>query len=607
MKTHSSLIINRLFTGALAFITLFCVVSSVGSVGLDDQLRLIRGAFQDGLYDLVYPEATSFLEKAGNHRARGEVFLILGFIEKHNRNLKKAQDYFTKATISDDPEIRLQGYYQAASIAWSQSDYLKAIDGFQAIIDENQGGRITEQSYYWLVLCLFRSQQYEAVIQKVTDIIEHDIGLDGEKLIQIIFYRAQSYFRKNLWNEAKADLEMVYQADTGSLKDDAALTLARIYLSLKNLKMADAWATKRLKTGYNRDAHLIKISYALDSKDYSCARHHLKAIAEDNLTDSYGREWVQWKIAECELDIALQTTRTWWLPMIDFCRNNPESTFVDNVLTEFLRISDISSAPDGMTELLVTSRKWDAARYGLQIAQLYLMENDSEAALYWMLRFFIQNENMIPDTNTRLLMARLLAASGDSKIGADEILRLNITGDIFSQDVEAIMQQAELFDQSGMYQQAASLFQHLIVAPESSDKIRATSLFRLGNAYFQMEQWVFASDIYKRFLELHPDANSVQREQSMRRIALSCIYAQDWKQAETAVQDYLSIFEETEYKGEMYYLRGLAEANLGKIEEALLSMGFALDHLADTETVESVKISIRQLKDFLNGTDEVEH
>lgn len=150
------------------------------------------------------------------------MFLILGFIEKHNRNLKKAQDYFTKATISDDPEIRLQGYYQAASIVWSQSDYLKAIDGFQAIIDENQGGRITEQSYYWLVLCLFRSQQYEAVIQKVTDIIEHDIGLDGEKLIQIIFYRAQSYFRKNLWNEAKADLEMVYQADTGSLKDDAS-------------------------------------------------------------------------------------------------------------------------------------------------------------------------------------------------------------------------------------------------------------------------------------------------------------------------------------------------------------------------------------------------
>lgn len=607
MKESSSLNICCLITLILGLAVFLYIIPDAEAVGLDDQLRLIRGAFEDGLYDLVYPEAVNFLEKAGNHKARGEVYLILGFIEKRNHNLNKAQDYFNKATISDDPEIRLQGYYQAASAAWSKSDYLKAVDGFQAIVDENQGGRITEQSYYWLVLSLFESQQYDAVIQKVADIIAYDKGLDGEKLIRIMFCRAQSYFYTGSWNEAKSDLEMVYQADTGHLQGDAALTLARIYSGWDNLKMADAWATKRLISGYDRNALLIRISYALDNEDFVCAQQYLKVIANDVDLDSYDREWVNWKITACELEITKNTAHAWWLPLVDFCRNNLDSSFIDNALTEFLRLNELSPAPNEIIDFLIWCRRWDVTRHGMQIAQLYLTDKNYDSALYWILAYLNQNDDQTLDSNTRLLMARLLTASGDVQAGSDELLRLDIQGDVFSEDVDVILQQAELLYQSAMYQQAASLFQHLIVTPESSEAIRATALFRLGSAYFQMEQWVFAGDIYKRFIELYPDASRTQREQGLRRYAMSCVYAQNWQQAENAIGDYLTIFGETEYKGEMYYLRGLAEANQGKTEEALISMGSALDHLVEVEYIESVKNGIRQLKDFLSGMDELEH
>ena len=85
-------------------------------------------------------EARDFLDKAGNHQARGEVYLILGYIQKTRKNYRKARDSFTKSTTSNDPRIRLQGYYESAGLAWKAGDYKAAADAYHAIIDENRPG-----------------------------------------------------------------------------------------------------------------------------------------------------------------------------------------------------------------------------------------------------------------------------------------------------------------------------------------------------------------------------------------------------------------------------------------------------------------------------------
>jgi TolA-binding protein len=574
------------------------------SGGLDDQLRLIRGGFEDGLYDLVYPEALLFLENAGNHKARGEVFLILGFIEKSRRNMDRARHYFQKATMSDDPEIRLQGYYQEASIAWSRSDYVTAADLFQAILDENRGGGITEQSLYWLILSLFRSQQFEEVIRIVTDTAEQGSGLDGEKLLHLIFCRGQAYFRTGLWNEAATDLETVYAADTDQIKADAALILARIHLGQDNPAMADMWAAKRLESGYNRDAYRIRAAYALEYNDYACARQHFLSIVQDVDLEPLDQDLYRWKIALCESKIASEDS--WWIPLLDFCRDHTESAFSGDALSEFLRRSEASPLPGESVRILETCRDWDAVHHGMQLAQLHLVNNAYDPALSWIVRHFNQGDAARPDTNTRLLIARLLAASGDPESASAEMLRLDIPGDRAVDDVDTLLQRAELFLQSGMYQQAASMFQHIVVSPGSDEDTKKTALFRLGNAYFQMEQWLFAGDIFNRFLETWPGANAVLREAAMRRYALSCIYAREWERSENAIEVYLANFGETEFRGEMYYLRGLAEANQGKTGPALQSMGLALDHLSETDYIETVKTSIRQLTDYQNGMNEAE-
>ena len=560
---------------------------------LDDQLRLIKGSYDDGVLDLAESEARDFLEKAGNHRARGEVNLILGYIEQAKGNPGRAGEFFLKATGSDDPAIRLQGYYEAAAIDWSSGRYARAAENYRLIVDENRGGTLSDVSRYWLVLSLYRAGDYSGTAEMVTSIENSGAVMGGEQWIQALYCRGMAYYRLNRSAESAKDLESVFLSDTQEISADAALMLAKIHVQLRDFRLADTWAARRLDYGFNREAMIIRSSAAYESGDLHGMIGCLKRILEDETLEPVDRSRIMFRKAVCEARIKAVIGGDWWSPLISLFEGTHPIESDTYLFDEIESLGSGRSMPDEFPLIMDTAVSWNPHSHGLQMANLYISSGDPDRAAYWLTRYFIESGDVLPDSRHRLIMARLLSAMGEKDSAAIELEAIDLSLSPGERNLATMQQQADLMLQSGLYQQAASMYQEIMLDPGVTEPERQSAMFRLGDAYLQMENWELSIEVFSRFLEAFPQVPLNEKEAAMRKLALSCIKNSSWLQAETTVSSYFQQIPETEFAGELYYLKGMAQANQGKLEEAQQSLGRALDILGESEFVETVKESIR--------------
>jgi hypothetical protein len=568
------------------------------SRSLDDSLLIIRGGFEDGLYDLAASEALSFISRGKNHSALGEVYLILGYIEKHNGMHEKAYDYFVDATVSESSEIRLQGFYEAANVAWLQNKYSDAADNFKAVTEQDSHSEMTVQSRYWLVVSLYRAGRFTDLITSATDALEKEYNLSADQLIQVLYCRGKAFYYEKRFDEALTDLESVYATATRNLADDAAMTLANIHLELKRIKLADYWAQKRLEYGYSRQAHMIRYRHSAEHDNYFCARRHLVAIANHTTTPVDDKHHLLMKAALYEAEILVAAEKAWWIPLIDYCQTYPDSRYLKAFPAEMVRLNETQLMPAEFVNYTANIINWNPFEHGLHLAQLFLGAEEYSQALYWLVKHFSENDGKVPEPVDRLLFARLMAALGDQESASRELVGLDLASDSGLTNVGSVFEQADFFMKAGMYQRAAALYQQITVTPDIESEDRQMAMFYLANAWFQLDEWVLSGDIFKRFVSAYPDARRPVFEASMRRLSLSMLYSENWAELLEATEGYLKHFSETDYTGEMYYLKGLSEANLGKTDRALQSLGVALDLLSETELIESVKDAIKRLSEY---------
>lgn len=579
-----------------------CLKSPVLSHSLDESLLIIRGGFEDGLYDLAASEARSFIARGAGHEALGEVYLILGYIDKHNRNYSNAHENFLRATVSDYSDIRVQAYYEAASIDWMQSNYSAASANFLAVTEQDYSSAVTDQSHYWLIMSLYRAGKFSKLITKATDVLEEGYNLSADQLIQILYCRGKAHFHKNQYEDALPDLESVFQTGSIEFIEDAIITLAQIHVNRGELKTADFWAQQRLESSYSRQAHLIRSNYAIKQGNYICASHHLTTIALNPETETNEKLELLVKATLCEAEILIASNKEWWNPFIDYCLQFPQSPYLDLILQEIARLNDIQPMPAEYMTFMAQLADWNPAEHGALLARLFLTNNDHNTALYWLVRYFSENDDKSLEPVDRLLFARLLSAVGDQDTARDELVRLDFSSDEGFTDIDAVFEQADFFMRAGMYQRAAALFQQITVTADIDKHVRERAMFSLANAWFQLEEWGLAGSVYKRLVDSEPD--DFIHESATRRLGLSMLYAENWQGLFDATVMYLKHFPETDYIGEMYYLKGLSEANLGKPDAAFQSLGIALDLLTEPELVEQVKEAIRQLSEYSEHTME---
>lgn len=564
---------------------------------LDDQLRLIRGSFEDGVLDLAASEAREFLSKAPNHKARGEVHLILGLIEKSSGHLVKARENFMKATGSDDHAIRLQGYYEAASLDWRAERFSDAADNYQAIVDENRGGSITGISRFWLVLSLFRAGDFQRVIDLADPFIDSGDITSSDQVLQIIYCRGQSFFKMDRLDESLSNLESVFSGGTPELMAGSALLIAKIQVRRGDYRLADLWAFRCLQAGFSREALMIRASAALSNGDHQGARYFFQQISEDPSLEGYDRQIVCLRLAVCQSRILAEIGRDWWSPLLRVVAEISDSELLAEILAEFsMHIAEnqnCNGCIEDLIGLIESCTEWDAGTHGLQLANLCMGSRLYDNAIRWMVCYYSATNESIPEPSDRLILARLLSAMGDKSAASDELGKIDLLRQNANLDIVGIAQQAELLLQSGLVQQAASLYQEILVAEGISDSVRQSALLHLGDAFYRMEKWDLATDVFDRFLHEYPSASVAEKEIAMRRIAVALVSLAAWNRADRAASDYLDQFPETDFSGEMYYLKGLAQANQGRLDQALISMGLAMDRLSNSAFIDNVKESIR--------------
>jgi len=586
-------IINRFQTSI--FLLLICSLLTAAAASPDDQLRLIRGAYQDGIFDMAQSEALAFLKTAGQHSARGEVNLILGYIARKSGRISKAEKYFTSATSSDDFSIRLQAYYEIANIAWSKGDFDKAATNYQAIIDENHSGNMNTLAKYWLIMSLSKTDQYEHLIKTVNTILSKDPEFSGNQIIQSVFSRGTANYHLGNFDEAVKDLRTVYESETSRLSEEAALLLAQIYLEKNDLRMADLWASRRISKGYQRQAYLIRSALSLEEQDWGGAMMHYLAAAGDDKLEKFERAFLLKNAAICEARILMDVDLDWWTPLVNWLEKNPDSDDIGTVLAEMSSISLSHPFPEELLVYLDSAADWIPGKHGIELARLHLGKKDYEGSLNWLIRYYSETEEL-PTSSARLLLAHLLTATGDHKAGMDELKRLEVSLGNLNKDEETSLQQADLFFQAGMYQKAVGLYQDILVSENITTEYKKRSLFQVAESYFQMESWSLAAKVFLKLAETYPAMSAIEQEIVLRRRLLSLVYSRQWKTALPVAHQYLEKNPETQFAGEVYYLRGLTEANLDMLDEALITLGKALDRIDDTEHIETVKETIRMIK-----------
>lgn len=579
----------------IGILVLGCLAGAVSRAGeLDDQLRLIRGSYEDGLYDIAASEARAFLKTAGPHPARGEIHLILGFIAARNGRNAAALQHFKDATRSDAPDIRLRGYYEAAGTAWRMSNFAEAAQNYQAILDENRGGPMARNAQYWLVLSLYRAERYSAVADTVDRLLSGDHELTGDQIVHVVFCRGNALYHLDQMDAARRDMLTVYDSETRGLSGDAAMVLARIAVAASDLRTADLWAIRRLDIGYDSHAHTIRSMFSMENNDWHGVLYHLTAAARDDSLDPETVAGLQREAAAAEAQILADVSEYWWVPVFKWFSDHPESMGHEALLSKCSDWASAQPLPAVLIGYLGSLLPDDAGHLGLYMARICLASGDNNAALGWLLKYYIATEQD-PDPGSRLLLARLLTAAGDTETAAAELTRLETSLADVTGDWPLTMQRADLYYQSGMYQKAAALYQDILTGDGVSDTMKQKAMYQLGESYFQMEKWILAGGVFRRYAETWPDTNATGSEIVARRIVLAEVYATRWIEAFQAADRYITDFPETDFTGEMYYLKGLSEANLGRWDAAARSLGQALDRMDDAEHVETVKQTIREV------------
>ncbi|HPQ40540.1 MAG TPA: hypothetical protein PLV45_09225, partial [bacterium] len=410
-----------------------------------------RGSYQDGLYDIAASEARSFLKTAGPHPARGEVNLILGYIEAKNGRDRRALEYFRDAARSDDPSIRLQAYYEAAGTAWRMADFSEAAAGYQAIVDENRDGAMERTARYWLMLSLYYAGRYEAVPAAVERLLSESDDLSGDQIIQAVYCRGDALYHLDRLDAARDDMLTVVESETEGLSADAAMVLARISIARSDMRTADLWASRRLDMGYDGSAHAIRSIFSIAGADWHGARFHLRAAARDETLPPEKTAALRRKAAIMETRILADAGETWWSPVFRWATEHPGALGFEEILAECSEQAGVHPLPLSMLAYLESLVPGNSGPMGLTMARICLASEDPEGAMRWLVTYY-HSTGESPDTGTRILMARLLTAAGESDEAAGELARLESALTDVTGDWPLMMQRADLYYQSGMLQ-----------------------------------------------------------------------------------------------------------------------------------------------------------
>ena len=98
---------------------------------------------------------------------------------------------------------------------------------------------------------------------------------------------------------------------------------------------------------------------------------------------------IQFKIALCESRIKAGLKRDWWEPLLQVCQTLPNERFRDEILNEFLSLSDESSSPPILIDHLDACGNWDPSHHGMSMADLCLRYQNYDGAIRWIVRVFI--------------------------------------------------------------------------------------------------------------------------------------------------------------------------------------------------------------------------
>ncbi|MBN1551778.1 tetratricopeptide repeat protein, partial [bacterium] len=551
-----------------------------------EKLVLIRESFRDGLLDYARGEAEDFLRKYQDTRESSEVSLILGIIEKKMQHQSKALQRFQTAYTSQDPHIKGQAAYEIAGLHYERGEFLKAAEWFNnaTVSADNTGIKIT--AIKWAGISYAMAGEWSEAIRNLEIFNEYDQD-DDDDLAH--YYLGLSYFESGESEKGFAACSRVFLRGSDDMKYKSAMAAAQFAFRHGSNEQADLWASRAANVKENPETWIIRGKVAFQQNRWLSAYTCLNQAEQSGSINEAKTLGIKLLSAKSLSRYLSSQNLIWWDPLIDLLEQYPIDHVMTNILNE---IATSPPLPQDIAEYIAEGYSWNPVEHGELISRIYFKARLSERAFYWLtLGISSADKGPIGETN-RIFMIQLLDEMGETNSAINELHNFVKLQNENRNDYD--LMEANLSFKAGNYENAAAKYQEWLINQTDSSE-NGKVLFWLGECYFRMDNWKLAVSAFKSSTDRLKIADPLH-ELSSRRLISGYFNVMQWQNVIDASEKYIAEYNDSMYKGEVYYFESLALANLGMFDEALVAAGKALDNVSDPEFLDVIKGTIRRIE-----------